>query len=1112
MDLKKTAYIIGILIAFAAGIFIGTGHGGRRISFPMEAEDGENESAESDHALAAVQWYNTQRAYPSGTIPLGWEARAFSHIAKNNLRLRSSNSPQLSWNSVGPNNLGGRIRSIVVNPLNSSTVYCGSVSGGVWKSTNGGDYWFPLTDQAPNLIVASLALNPVDTNVIYAGTGEGFLNVDALRGIGILKSTDGGSSWTVLNSFPPYPSAGPYYVNKLVITPDNPSVIYAGMTIGLWKSTNAGASWTKVLTGNNSTSCVDLALDPTNSSVLYASFGLRVTDGIYKTTNAGASWKKDTVGFPSSSQKYHRISLAISQSNHLTLYACVADSLDGTHSIQRTTNGGDSWQTVALRQPWDPYLNQTHLGNQGWYDNVIAVHPNDPNTVFTGGNDMFVSTDGGVDWRILTYGYSGGSVPFMHVDQHAIVFDPNNSSVIYFGNDGGVYKSTDGGTTIADDNHNLAVTQFYSGAVHPSAEVYYGGSQDIGVMRSSTVPAWSIPFPGDGGATLVDYTNPTIVYSEYVFLDILKSNSSGDPGSWFKTMTGIPQSGVGISNGAADRCDFIAPIAMDPTNSTHLIAGTYRVYATTNGGSSWTTASGDLTGSGSGNAGDGGGVITALAVAKTSSSTWYVGTGYTFNGYGSGLNPASSTTKIWVTTNSGSRWDSINQSNLPNRFVRAIAVDPTNRDRAFVCYSGYGTGHVFRTNNRGASWSNISSTLPDIPVNALVVDPQDTSHLVIGTDLGVFESLDAGVSWVQQNSGLANVAVIDLDLRPSDLYLFASTHGRGMFKSAAPIGSPNSAHLSLPIHQNPLLTSYVDLYLLSDTALLGTPPFLTVATGSSAPDTVALTPEQSTSQAFRGSYRLNAGGTAVLRASVQNAAGVTMYTQRSFQVQLMQAARGGVISTPEGSAVLSVGAGVLGADTWFTIVREKSDPRGTAVARDAYAFGPAMEYPAPVTVTLGYDDLDPALAGAAHLCICRDDGSGWVPAESWVDPVAHTVSARVTTLGLFAVGAGPAGSSHQMPASYVLSQNYPNPFNPSTSIYFELPRPGQVKLEVFDLTGRMVRTMIDGQRERGGFVAVWDGRDQNNAAVASGVYFYRMTVADGSGVRFQSTRKMLLVK
>ncbi|MBI3765328.1 MAG: hypothetical protein HY277_02355, partial [Ignavibacteriales bacterium] len=770
----------------------------------------QKERLEATYAMQAMRWYNDQRSYPTGTIPYDWRERALSHTKQHNLQ-KTSAAASISWSSVGPDSIAGRTRSIAIDPSNSNIIYCGSVSGGIWKSTDGGTSWSPKGDFASSLVIGCIAIDPSNTSIIYAGTGEGYFNVDALRGVGVLKSTDSGTSWSLQNNF--IGASSPYYyyyINKLVIRPDNTNTLFAAVSAtnaGIWKSTDAGASWNKITTvGSSSNFCVDLVMDPTNADIMYAAFGLFSTDGIYKTTNGGSTWNKLTNGFPATSTKYNRISLAIAKSNPSVLYACLSDSNYYTHSIQKSTDAGASWLQVGT--PMDLFLSSSHLGGQGWYNNVIAVHPTNPSIVYTGGNNTFKSIDGGSNWTQMTHGYPPSALPYIHVDQHAIAINQSSPSIIYFGNDGGMFKTTDGGVTFSQINNGLMTAQFYSGAVHPTAEIYFGGTQDNGTLRTTASPKWTQVFGGDGGYTAVDFTSPSNVYTEYVYLNFQKSTSSGAAGTWSRMMSGIPTSGGAQSDGTSDRCSFIAPFVMDPSNSQVIVAGTFKAYRTTNGGSSWSAIGSDLTGAGdgSGQVGSPGATITAIAIAKTpASSTIYVGT--------SGSSSPAAHSKIQVSTNTGGVWnDRTSDPPLPNRVVRAIAVDPTNGARAFAGYSGYNAntpttpGHVFQTTNSGTTWSNASGDLPDIPVNTIIIDPNNTNHLVVGTDLGIYESWNSGTNWFQQNNGLANVSVADLDLR-GDRYLFAATHGRGMFKSSAPLvdavyEEPSTNPLSFALHQN----------------------------------------------------------------------------------------------------------------------------------------------------------------------------------------------------------------------------------------------------------------------------------------------------------------------
>lgn len=749
-------------------------------SFLLLVESPKRRLAKPDNPGEAMRWFYEQRAYPLQTIPLDWKQRAFDHIQAHNIHkinslAKASTAAPLTWSAVGPNNIGGRTRSIAVSPSNSNIIYAGSVSGGVWKSTNAGSSWSPTNDFADNLAITALAINPTDANIIYASTGEGFFNGGAVRGAGVLKSTDAGSTWTLQTSFSGFstPPGFPYFINDLYLRPDSVNILYAATNSGLFRTTNSGVSWVKIHQGTTARA-TQIVGNPSTPWTFYVCYGNFSTDGIYKTTNGGTNFTKLTTGLPTSG--YYRISLGIGTSNPSVLYASYCDaSTFGTLGVYKTTNGGTLWFSVTTPVDPLPKTGGTHLGGQEWYNNVITVDPTNENTVYAGGINLFKTTDGGSNWTMISNWYTGVGYPYVHADQHAIVF---SGSTIYFGSDGGIFRSTNVGTSFTEMNNGFATVQFYSGAAHPSAEIYYGGTQDNGTLKSNTIPNWSIVFGGDGGHTAVNYTTPTTVYTEYVYLCLQKSTNAGLPDSWTRSISGIPTSGPEQVDGTSDRCLFIAPFTMDPSDPQRIVAGTYCVYYTTNGAGSWTAISSDLTGDGSGSIGDPGSTISAIAIARTSSSTIYIGTS------GSG----SSASRVQVTTNTGASWTNVTSSPLPNRYVTFIAIDPTDANRALVCYSGYNTntsstpGHLFLTTNRGGSWVNVSGNLPDIPVNVSIIDPEDRQHIIVGTDLGVFETANGGANWTQQNSGMANVVVTDLDLR-GDRSMLAATHGRGMFKA-----------------------------------------------------------------------------------------------------------------------------------------------------------------------------------------------------------------------------------------------------------------------------------------------------------------------------------------
>ncbi|MGE5680726.1 MAG: FlgD immunoglobulin-like domain containing protein [Bacillota bacterium] len=717
----------------------------------MEEEEEEKESARPGYPGKLLQWYYEQRAFPTGQIPGEWRAEALEHIKSENAMLAKTAS-SLSWTQLGPRNIGGRVRSIVIDPTNSNVVYVGSVSGGIWKTTNGGGHWIPLKDNMENLSISSLVIDPNDHNTIYAGTGEGFYNVDAIRGEGIFKSTDAGASWKRLTSTT---GSNYYYINRLAIDKTT-GTLWAATRVGLLRSNDGGNTFSAVPSASLS-NCTDVKIAYTSPKpTIYASFGLFSDFSIYRSTDGGASFQLNyTYGYGSMG----RAELAVSRSNPNVAYLSAMDNATYKAGIMRvTTNGGNSWDSLSVAGGEDTYTSA-----QAWYNNVLAVDPDNENIIFAAGLDLYRSKDKGKTWMQMTSWIPNNGYPYIHADNHSIAFDPNNSNIVYIGNDGGIFKSTNRGLTWTNMNNDLYITQFYYGAVDPKLNVYYGGAQDNGTLKSTDGGSdWTEILGGDGGTVEVDFTNPKTVYMEYVELAFFKSTDGGT--NYRKMMSGIPTKS-GVWEGTSDRVEFIAPFVMDPNNSSSLIAGTYRVYKTTNGANSWSAISGDLTGDGTGSSGA---KISALTIAPGNSDVIYA---------------ACSNGRVQVTTDNGVKW-ALRNSGLPNAYAKRIAISKKDPATAFVVYSGFlPGGKVYKTTDYGESWKNISGNLPNIPVNCILVNSSNSDNVVVGTDLGIFATADGGSSWIQENEGLANVSISDLDYRSSDNRIFAATHGRGMFSA-----------------------------------------------------------------------------------------------------------------------------------------------------------------------------------------------------------------------------------------------------------------------------------------------------------------------------------------
>lgn len=733
------------------------------------------------------------------------------------------------WTFLGPGNVGGRTRQIVIDPVAPDTLYAAAVAGGVWKSTDAGASWAPLDDLLPNLAISALVMDPANSSVLYAGTGEGFYNIDAVRGAGILKTTDAGASWQLLAATSNNPAF--YYTNDLKISVLNSQRVYAATNSGLFRSEDAGASWNAILNTSSDGNytrlgrCTQLALrtDTATNDTLFASCLTSFNDGnssrtghmVWRTTNANAATPAWTVVLDDPGMG--RTSLALAPSDQDVIYALSAhdgsvnaDYTNGLHAVFRSVDGGNSWvkqtdynnanaiNTTQLSNP--PYLvcnNPPQFYNQGWYDNVIAVDPVNPNRVWTGGIDLMVSDDGGQNWGIASYWYLnpsqyGINSDSPHADQHAIVFHPDydgiNNQVVYVGNDGGVYRANGGNaapgsalnnvcvSAISDIqwiepfnwenlNNGYGVTQFYDGQAYPDGSTYFAGAQDNGTQRGNDTDGpdnWQQIRGGDGGYVSINPNNTDIIYSSYTRLSLQR----WDPvtASWVDATNGID---TALDTGFL----FITPHAMDNSNPDILWIGGNYLWRTTDGGDNWVQASTDN-----------GGRLSAIATSASDSNRVLAGfTNGTIRYNHNALNAGDSTDWTAVVLQNGC-------------YVSSLRFDPTDasNNTAYATSSTFTCPHLWKTTDGGASWVNINNNLPDIPAHDLMVDPADNQHLLLATDLGMFVSTDGGASWAQENTGFANVVVESLDMETVNgvPVLYAFTHGRGAWK--APLASAAS--------------------------------------------------------------------------------------------------------------------------------------------------------------------------------------------------------------------------------------------------------------------------------------------------------------------------------
>ncbi len=710
--------------------------------------EGRRPRGESD-ALHSFEWWYAQRALPGDRIPQG----AFEKASARSLRMRKEKSAATSsWKSLGPTNIGGRTLAIAVNPATPTTVWAGAASGGLWKSTTGGqglNAWSHVNTGFNTISVSAIVIDPAAPATMYIGTGEislyqrpllGVVGARASYGMGVLKSTDAGTSWYQTGLTYTFPQITA--IERLIINPLKSSTLYAATSEGVFKTTDAGASWSL---SNPVLMAMDLVINPADTSILYSSHGNSDSSpnpGVYRTTNAGSSWTLLGGGLPTI--EFGRTALAISTQNPPVVYAGVSNSVSyETTGLFKSTDAGGTWSMVSSA----PYV-----GTQGWYNNVVAVDPDHPDTVYCSGFTIDRSTNGGGNLGPLT---GSGSV---HVDHHAIAFDPTDSRTIYVGSDGGIWKSTDGGTSFINLNNNYCTTQFYPGfAVYQSDSVTsLGGLQDNGTLAYSGSSSWFQVYGADGGWCAINPTNKSIQYAESQWGDILRSTDGG--ASFHDILAGLPPSQYDYN--------FLSPFVLSPSSPSVLYAGSKNVYKTTNGGTSWFSSNGASTLNGTN--------ISCIGVSWGSPDTILAGTG-------DGRLGVTPVFDVFRSVNGGMSWTKVSNG-LPHRYPTYLQFDPTNSAIAYLTFSGYGTEHLFKSTDAGLTWAAISGGLPDMPLQAVAVDPESPQDVYVGSDLGVYHSSDGGTSWENFNAGMPPAMVLDVVVSESGGTLRAATFGNGIFQ------------------------------------------------------------------------------------------------------------------------------------------------------------------------------------------------------------------------------------------------------------------------------------------------------------------------------------------
>ncbi len=712
--------------------------------------------------LAVIQNFEMTKDPSSDVVPVSRALTVFKQI-KSQPRLKAASA--VNWIERGPNNVGGRTRALMFDPNDATgkKVWAGGVAGGLWYNNNitsGSSVWKNIDDFWANLAISSIAYDPNDTKVFYVGTGEGFYNADAVRGAGIWKTTDGGTTWSQLGSTD---KEDFYYVQKVAVT--SKGTVLAATRNGLFRSTDGGATWSKLYSGRFAD------IEVASNNTIYASKGVFSTGEVRKSTNDGASWTDVT---PETNGE--RIELAVSPSDPNTVYA-IASNSRVIRWFKKTTNGGSSWSNVTIpRYKTQSCSNSSDdfTRGQAWYDLILAVHPNNSNIVIVGGIDLYKSTNGGSSWGLISY-WTGRCDAYVHADQHAIQFSPVDNNEAIFGNDGGVFYSSNVGNasnpSFEARNNGYNVTQFYAADQENTSGSNYmlAGAQDNGSHKftASGINSTDEVTGGDGAFCHIDQKNGNYQVTSYVYNNYYRSTNGG--GSF------------GTILRDSDRGRFINPSEYDDNAKI--------LYAAANENQYYRISR--MTGSPSAN------VISAGLAGFRASA--FKASPYTNNRIfiGTGTNRGEGGSKIFRVDNANGTPSvtEIGTGSLPgNAYISSIDIG-SNDDQIIITYSNYGIKSVWETRNGGSSWSNREGNLPDIPVRWVLYNPKNRNEVIVATELGVWSTENINVTspkWVVTNTGLANVRCDMLQYRDSDGTVLVATHGRGVYTGKPFTGGSSS--------------------------------------------------------------------------------------------------------------------------------------------------------------------------------------------------------------------------------------------------------------------------------------------------------------------------------
>ncbi|MDT8308553.1 MAG: T9SS type A sorting domain-containing protein [Bacteroidales bacterium] len=717
-----------------------------------------------------ISWFLDSRVDSNGRLGdpgATWRVYQDYLRDKSNARIAQVADWQMLGPFITPNQgIGmGRINCIAFHPTQYNIFYAGSASGGIWRSTDYGGYWQPMSDQLASLGISHIVIDHQNPDVIYAATGDND-GADTYS-IGVIKSVDGGMSWNTTGLS--WDVINQRKIGKIIMHPANNQILYATSSVGIYKTTDGAVSWTKIRSGASE----DITFKPDNPDVLYVTIGNR----LFVTTNAGSTFLIKNVNFNAT---VNRIKIAVTPADPNYVYIAAARSSDsGFEGLYRSTDAGNSF-TCMSSSPNIYGYSEIGAGQGGitWFAMALVASPVDKNVIFTGSVNLWRSNNGGATWSCVGHWTGAGNKPYVHADVHQLTYNPNNG-YLYACHDGGVDVTTNSGNFWTRKSEGLAVGQVYRiGLSQQDYRRIIGGWQDNGTHFFNN-PDFTFVHGGDGMEAIISHSNYNYMYSASQYGEIRRSVDAG--ATWYD-----------IKPAAAQEGHWVTPYVMHPTDHKILFAGYNEIFKSTNYGNTWnkltnfnTTGYYDK--------------FRALAIAQSNPNYLYAATYNT----------------IYRTLNGGSSWVNCN-NNLPAYPISYIAVHPQNPSTLFVTLSGYYNGDkVYMSTNAGNTWVNISGSLPNIPTNCIVAEKGSNGGLYVGMDVGVYYRDSSMTDWIPFMDNLPNVIVNELEIHYPNHKVVAATYGRGIWQSEtyqwinSVNDNPSPANKGFNIYPNPAQDAFV---------------------------------------------------------------------------------------------------------------------------------------------------------------------------------------------------------------------------------------------------------------------------------------------------------------